>query len=82
PFRWEVAAGLIGGDGGVIRRVKESGVGDRVDRVSGSIFGVGRKTPPEKFSGDGGGGRRWWGFSGNNGEEREISVKCVFRKME
>ncbi|GJX72584.1 putative reverse transcriptase domain-containing protein, partial [Tanacetum coccineum] len=38
-------------------RVEESGVGDRVDRVSGSIFGVGRKTPPEKFSG-GGGGRR------------------------
>ncbi|GKA03760.1 hypothetical protein Tco_0676541, partial [Tanacetum coccineum] len=55
-------------------RVEESGVGDRVDRVSGSIFGVGRKTPPEKFSGGGGGGRRWWGSPEKKGGEGESDV--------
>ncbi|GKB95589.1 hypothetical protein Tco_0981726, partial [Tanacetum coccineum] len=37
-----------------------SGVVDRVDPVTGIIFGVGRKSPTEKFSGGGGGRRRWW----------------------
>ncbi|GKG35070.1 hypothetical protein Tco_0440224, partial [Tanacetum coccineum] len=43
-----------------------SGVVDRVDPVTRIIFGVGRKSPPEKFFGDGGGrnparedDRRW-----------------------
>ncbi|GJT34751.1 hypothetical protein Tco_0925170 [Tanacetum coccineum] len=37
-------------------RVKESDMGDRIDPLMRSIFGVRRKNPPEKFSG----GRRWW----------------------
>ncbi|GKB44762.1 hypothetical protein Tco_0889704 [Tanacetum coccineum] len=47
-------------------RVKESGSGDRVDPVKRNLFGVGRKSPPEKFSGGGatvvagsGGGGGW-----------------------
>ncbi|GKF10310.1 hypothetical protein Tco_0048236, partial [Tanacetum coccineum] len=47
-----------GGDGGVIRRVKESDGGDRIDPVTRSLFGLRRKSPPEKFSGGGNGGRR------------------------
>ncbi|GJY11448.1 hypothetical protein Tco_0379633 [Tanacetum coccineum] len=39
-------------DGGG-RRVEESGCGDRIDPVMRSVFGVGRKSPPEKFSGGG-----------------------------
>ncbi|GKF64381.1 hypothetical protein Tco_0187829, partial [Tanacetum coccineum] len=39
--------------GGGERRVEESGCGDRIDPVMRSVFGVGRKSPPEKFS-DGG----------------------------
>ncbi|GJW80125.1 putative reverse transcriptase domain-containing protein [Tanacetum coccineum] len=39
-----------------------SGLGDQIDRVTRSIFGFGRKSPPEKFSG--GGERRWWPESG------------------
>ncbi|GJV83453.1 putative ribonuclease H-like domain-containing protein [Tanacetum coccineum] len=34
-------------------RVEESGVGDRVDPEVGSVFGLRRKYPPEKFSGGG-----------------------------
>ncbi|GKF61395.1 hypothetical protein Tco_0181449, partial [Tanacetum coccineum] len=45
------------------RRVEESGCGDRIDPVMRSVFGVGRKSPPEKFSGGGwperGDGGRW-----------------------
>ncbi|GKC63876.1 hypothetical protein Tco_1096474 [Tanacetum coccineum] len=37
------------------RRVAASGSGDRVDRAMRNTFGLGRKTPPEKFSGGGGG---------------------------
>ncbi|GJW46930.1 hypothetical protein Tco_0078576 [Tanacetum coccineum] len=47
----------------VMERVRESGYGDRIDRKMGSSFGVGRKSPPENFSGGGavvagGGGAR------------------------
>ncbi|GJS24450.1 hypothetical protein Tco_0453082 [Tanacetum coccineum] len=51
------------------RRVAASDKGDRVDRVTRNIFGVGRKSPPEKFSGGGseaavvaggGAGGGWW----------------------
>ncbi|GJR34347.1 hypothetical protein Tco_1210031, partial [Tanacetum coccineum] len=35
------------------RRVAESGYGDRVDPVTGTLFGVGRKSPSENFSGGG-----------------------------
>ncbi|GKD72798.1 hypothetical protein Tco_1331080, partial [Tanacetum coccineum] len=38
------------------RRVAESGCGDRIDPVMRSVFGVGRKSPLEKFSGGG----EWW----------------------
>ncbi|GKA30813.1 hypothetical protein Tco_0717118 [Tanacetum coccineum] len=63
-----------GGDGAVVegwqrrwRRVVASECGDRIDRVMGSIFGFGRKSPPENFSGGGGvmvagvNSSRWWG---------------------
>ncbi|GKG39876.1 hypothetical protein Tco_0464021, partial [Tanacetum coccineum] len=36
------------------RRLEESGCGDRIDPVMRSVFGVGRKNPPENFSGGGG----------------------------
>ncbi|GJX49731.1 hypothetical protein Tco_0276576 [Tanacetum coccineum] len=54
-----VASGVVVADemeaaGGGKRRVEESGGGDRIDPVMRSVFGVGRKSPPEKFS-DGGG---------------------------
>ncbi|GKE21631.1 hypothetical protein Tco_1433143 [Tanacetum coccineum] len=39
--------------GGGFWRVKESDVVGRIDRLTRSIFGVHRKTPPEKFSGGG-----------------------------
>nr|GEX75882.1 hypothetical protein [Tanacetum cinerariifolium] len=50
-----VAAVGSGGRGGVEmgRRVKESGVEDRIDRETGSLFGFAEKSPPEKFSGGG-----------------------------
>ncbi|GJY10726.1 hypothetical protein Tco_0378911 [Tanacetum coccineum] len=48
--RWVAAAAETDGGG---RRVEESGCGDRIDPVMRSVFGVGRKSPPEKFSGGG-----------------------------
>ncbi|GJZ46336.1 hypothetical protein Tco_0593932 [Tanacetum coccineum] len=41
------------------RRVEARGGGDRIDPVMGSLLELGRKSPPEKFSG-GGEWRRWW----------------------
>ncbi|GJW68969.1 integrase, catalytic region, zinc finger, CCHC-type containing protein [Tanacetum coccineum] len=49
-----VAAAAETGGGGGERRVEESGCGDRIDPVMRSVFGIGRKSPPEKFSGGGG----------------------------
>ncbi|GJY33053.1 hypothetical protein Tco_0417522 [Tanacetum coccineum] len=51
-------AGFVfgGGDGGVIRRVEESDMGDRIDRVVRNIFGVGRKSHRKTFPVTGGGG--------------------------
>ncbi|GJV60517.1 hypothetical protein Tco_1466617 [Tanacetum coccineum] len=49
----------LNGGGGVARRVEESEVVGWIDRLTRSIFGVRRKSPPEKFSGGGDGGRRW-----------------------
>ncbi|GJU33503.1 putative reverse transcriptase domain-containing protein [Tanacetum coccineum] len=47
-------------------RVEESGSGDRVDPEVGSVFGLRRKSPPEKFSGGG----EWWPAAGElAGEE-------------
>ncbi|GJX65123.1 hypothetical protein Tco_0299466 [Tanacetum coccineum] len=37
-------------------RVKESDMGDRIDPLMRSIFGVRQKNPPKKFFD----GRRWW----------------------
>ncbi|GJZ66451.1 hypothetical protein Tco_0623147 [Tanacetum coccineum] len=45
-----------GSEGGGKWRVRESGSGDRVDPEVGSVFGLRRKSPPEKFSGGG----EWW----------------------
>nr|GFA61730.1 hypothetical protein [Tanacetum cinerariifolium] len=39
------------------RRVVESDIGDRLDRVMGSIFGIGRKTRRKTFSATAGGRR-------------------------
>ncbi|GKE72761.1 hypothetical protein Tco_1534802, partial [Tanacetum coccineum] len=41
--------------GGGKTRVRASDHGERVDPVERRPFGVGRKTPPENFSGGGGG---------------------------
>ncbi|GKB54831.1 hypothetical protein Tco_0905584 [Tanacetum coccineum] len=46
--------GGCGSRRGEKRRVAASGGGDRVDPVVRIIFGFGRKSPPENFSGDGG----------------------------
>ncbi|GKB60579.1 hypothetical protein Tco_0916765, partial [Tanacetum coccineum] len=43
-----------GGSGGVEGRVRESDLGDRVDPVTRSVFGLDRKSPPGNFSGGGG----------------------------
>ncbi|GKF82021.1 hypothetical protein Tco_0243677, partial [Tanacetum coccineum] len=69
-----VAVGVVGGD---FRRVVESGSGDRIDPGMGRIFGVGRKSSPENFSGGCGGGRRLpdiW-----EGEERGEWCVCYKR---
>ncbi|GKB97349.1 hypothetical protein Tco_0983486, partial [Tanacetum coccineum] len=42
-----------GGSGGVEERVEESEYGDRVDPGTRNDFGLGRKCPPENFSGGG-----------------------------
>nr|GFA04137.1 hypothetical protein [Tanacetum cinerariifolium] len=51
-----------GGCGGVIgegRRVRESDIGDRLDRVMGNIFCFSRKTRRKTFPAAAVGGRRW-----------------------
>ncbi|GJX57012.1 hypothetical protein Tco_0286909 [Tanacetum coccineum] len=70
--------------GGGKRRVEESGCGDRIDPVMRSVFGVGRKSPPEKFSGGGwpkkvAAGRRegWPDFWGRWRRERVYLCVCV-----
>ncbi|GKF00554.1 hypothetical protein Tco_0023904, partial [Tanacetum coccineum] len=46
-----------GGGSGVVEVARgASGIVDRVDPEVGSVFGLRRKNPPEKFSGGGGGG--------------------------
>ncbi|GJZ15319.1 hypothetical protein Tco_0550996 [Tanacetum coccineum] len=67
-----------GWSGEVMERVRESGYGDRIDRKMGSVFGLRRICPPEKFSGGG----EWWPAAGElAGEdewEREICISvCV-----
>ncbi|GJX21793.1 hypothetical protein Tco_0226238, partial [Tanacetum coccineum] len=61
--------------GGVESRVRESDGGDRIDREMGRIFGVGRKSSPENFSGGCGGGRLlpdiWEGEEG-------VMRECVY----
>ncbi|GKA52921.1 hypothetical protein Tco_0746236 [Tanacetum coccineum] len=70
-----VSAG--GGRGGDVEsRVRESDGGDRIDREMGRIFGVGRKSSPENFSGGCGGGRRW------GGRERKKMVYVYICKNE
>ncbi|GKG16001.1 hypothetical protein Tco_0358324, partial [Tanacetum coccineum] len=41
-------------EGGKMVRVRANGYGGWIDPVMGSDFGLGRKCPPEKFSGGGG----------------------------
>ncbi|GKF30623.1 hypothetical protein Tco_0100421, partial [Tanacetum coccineum] len=66
------AVAVVGGGGGrgVVEAVEARGIVDRIDRVARNLFGFGRKSPPEKFSVDGGvvvagirrlaGGRKSW----------------------
>ncbi|GJY35331.1 hypothetical protein Tco_0420709 [Tanacetum coccineum] len=57
-----------GGGSGVVEVARgASGIVDRVDPEVGSIFGVGRKSPPEKFSGGG----EWWPAAGELAGEDE-----------
>ncbi|GKE71077.1 hypothetical protein Tco_1529149 [Tanacetum coccineum] len=72
-----------GGDGEVMERVRESEVSGWIDRLTRNIFGVHRKTPPEKFSG-GGWPERWAAGGGEGSPEimgRERGGRecvCVF----
>ncbi|GJW28618.1 hypothetical protein Tco_0045493 [Tanacetum coccineum] len=65
-------------------RVTASEIADRIDRVTRIIFGVGRKSSPENFSGD---GRRWpevgrrW-LPDLRERERELEDLKVLRKFE
>ncbi|GKA54656.1 hypothetical protein Tco_0753605 [Tanacetum coccineum] len=74
-------------DGGG-RRVEESGCGDRIDPVMRSVFGVGRKSPPEKFSGGGAtvvagsGGGGGWPDSLREKRESSVSFTIPFFIME
>nr|GFC18819.1 hypothetical protein [Tanacetum cinerariifolium] len=49
--RWWQRVGSERGGVEMGRRVRESGVEDRIDRETGSLFGFAGKSPPEKFSG-------------------------------
>ncbi|GKG27922.1 hypothetical protein Tco_0406249 [Tanacetum coccineum] len=60
----------VSGSGGKWR-VKESDMGDRIDRVVRSIFGVGRKSHRKTFPVTGGGGRRWGDSPEKKGREGE-----------
>ncbi|GJZ72563.1 hypothetical protein Tco_0636709, partial [Tanacetum coccineum] len=72
-------------DGGVgvvvsvaVARVKESEGRDRRDPLMGRIFGVGRKSSPENFSGGCGGGRKVAGKMEKRGREY-IECVCVYK---
>ncbi|GJV57086.1 hypothetical protein Tco_1458091 [Tanacetum coccineum] len=56
-WRW-CHGGEWGGSRKGEQRVAVRGIEDRVDPVVRNLFGFGRKSPPEKFSGGGDGGRR------------------------
>nr|GFA45692.1 hypothetical protein [Tanacetum cinerariifolium] len=53
-----VKAAAVGGGYGGGRRVGESGMGDRLDRKTGIIFGFARNARRKSFSAAGGSGRR------------------------
>ncbi|GJS60229.1 hypothetical protein Tco_0655013 [Tanacetum coccineum] len=85
---WVKAAAVDGGDGEDGRLwlpegggVEARGCGDRIDRRMRSIFGFGRKSPPEKFSGGGGvvaGGGGWPEEGGcRTWERREGECVCL-----
>ncbi|GJT17745.1 hypothetical protein Tco_0876451 [Tanacetum coccineum] len=48
---WQRGGAWLVASGGVESRVRGSDGGDRIDREMGRIFGVGRKSSPENFSG-------------------------------
>ncbi|GJR96535.1 hypothetical protein Tco_0268709 [Tanacetum coccineum] len=77
---WWCRCGGVG-VGGSRWRVAASDIGDRVDPEVGSIFGVGRKSSPENFSGGCGGGRRLPDIWGGR---REIykSVSVCYKEMD
>ncbi|GJX56852.1 hypothetical protein Tco_0286749 [Tanacetum coccineum] len=62
-----------GGVGGGESRVRESEGGDRIDRRMGSLFGLRRICPAEKFSGGG----EWWPAAGElAGEDEWERERC------
>ncbi|GJX12854.1 hypothetical protein Tco_0204612 [Tanacetum coccineum] len=62
---------------GEMARVRASGYGDRVDRVTRSHFGVRRKNPPENFSGGGAVvAQRWPEILERESELSSASVLC------
>ncbi|GJV86105.1 hypothetical protein Tco_1526003 [Tanacetum coccineum] len=40
-------------------------------------FGIGRKSPPEKFSGGGGGGQRWGWWPDNGGGRESLRIFVI-----
>ncbi|GKB86075.1 hypothetical protein Tco_0958347 [Tanacetum coccineum] len=82
---------MVYDDGGVggESRVRESEGGDRIDRRMGSLFGLRRICPPEKFSGGGarwpavgGGGRLNWGRKGEvSGKTKKLSGMSFHIKL-
>ncbi|GJX99881.1 hypothetical protein Tco_0356900 [Tanacetum coccineum] len=74
-----VVEGSGSGDGGGWRQNYECG--DRTNRVMGSVFGLGRKSPPENFSGGGGvvaGGWPEMGRERGEGVRKMMYSVCVF----
>nr|GEU35555.1 retrovirus-related Pol polyprotein from transposon TNT 1-94 [Tanacetum cinerariifolium] len=60
------------------RRVTESVIVDRIDRVTRSTFGFAEKSPPEKSSAAAAAGRRWWQpAAASGGGERVLVCVCI-----
>ncbi|GKA74944.1 hypothetical protein Tco_0781322 [Tanacetum coccineum] len=79
-MKLDVVKGPFGGDGGLVDIGKwKSEKVDRIDRLNENLFGLGRKSPPENFSGGGSGGRRRRELAGEDERERERLVSYSIR---
>nr|GEV65154.1 hypothetical protein [Tanacetum cinerariifolium] len=56
------------------RRVVASDIWDRIDRVTGSIFGFSGNARRKSFPATAGGSRKWWWLAGGG----EVEEECVF----